>query len=90
LEVRETYKLDFIDINYLDLKYNPLEVLKIISTNSEDINFDNDSIKKEVTQLKKLRNIQSYTMDEFKLDKDNIDSLFNEYIKRFNIKSESN
>ena len=90
LEVREKYKLDFIDINYLDLKYNPLEVLKIISTNSEDINFDNDSIKKEVTQLKKLKNIQSYTMDEFKLDKDNVDSLFKEYIERFNIKSESN
>jgi len=29
-------------------------------------------------------------MDEFELDKNNVNSLFKEYIERFNIKSESN
>jgi len=90
LEVRKKYKLDFIDINYLDLKYNPSEVLKIISPNLEGINFNGNSIKKQVNQLKKLKNIESYTLDEFELDKDNINFLFKEYIERFNIKSESN
>ena len=90
LEIRKKYKVDFIDINYLDLNHNPSEVLKIISSKLEKNNFNNDCIKKDVNQLKKLKNIQSYTIDEFGIDKNNINSLFKEYIERFNIKSEAN
>ena len=72
LEIRKKYNLNFTDINYLDLKYNPSEVLKIISPNLSDINSNGNSIKKQVNQLKKLKNIESYTLDEFELDKDNI------------------
>ena len=87
LEIRDTSNIKVTDINYLDLKNNPENSIKLIS---KDINIKIKSNQpfKTIKNLKKLKSKKTYSPEEFYIEKNKVYQKFKNYIKRFNIESE--
>ena len=87
LENRDINNIKVTDINYLDLKDAPEDLVKIISKDI-GVEIKNNQPFKTIKNLKKLKSKKSYTPEEFSIDKDEVYQKFENYMKRFNIKSE--
>ena len=89
LKIRNKYNLNFIDVNYLDLKNNPAETLDRISIILKEKNINTKFINKKMN-LKHLKSTVSYNLNEFEINRNDINSTFDEYIEKFNIQLETN
>ena len=87
LQNRDTNNIKVTDINYLDLKNNPEDLIEIISKDIK-IEIKNKNSFQTIKNLKKLKSKKSYSPEEFSINKDKVYQKFNNYIKRFDIKSE--
>ena len=89
MKIRKKYKINCIDINYANLKNNPIDTLKKISSSINEEYFNTEFINKNISNLHKLKSKESYTLEEFGIDKDEIQHTFKEYINHFKIEMEN-
>ena len=87
LKSRDSSNIKVTDINYLDLKNNPENSIKNISKDI-DVKIKNNKPFQTIKQLKKLKSKKTYSPEEFGINKNKIYQKFNNYMKRFNVKSE--
>ena len=87
LQTRDANNIKVTDINYLDLKNNPENSIKLISQDI-DINIKNNQPFTTIKNLKKLKSKKPYSPEEFGIDKNKVYQEFDAYMKRFNIKVE--
>ena len=87
LKNRDINNIKVSDINYIDLKNHPEDSIKKISKDN-NIEIKNKQPFETIKNLKKLKSKKSYSPEEFGIDKDNIYKKFENYIQRFNIRSE--
>ena len=87
LKNRDINNIEVSDINYIDLKNNPEDSIKKISKDN-NIKIKNKQPFETIKNLKKLKSKRPYSPEEFGIDKDKIYKKFENYIQRFNIRSE--
>ena len=88
LKIRDKNEDDFIDVNYINLINDTKHTLNYISSKC-DFDIKNiDLLKMRNKKLNKLKNKTNYSLDEFNLNRTDINDLFKNYLKKFDIKIE--
>ena len=90
LQIKDKYKINYIDINYLDLKNNPIQALNKVHSQIKQNKININTIDSNVSNLKKLKNKESYSLKEFNISRKKINIIFKDYIKKFKIELETN
>ena len=88
LKIRDKNEDAFIDVNYINLINDTKHTLNYISSKC-DFDIKNiNLLKMRNKKLNKLKNKTNYSLDEFNLNRTDINDLFKNYLKKFDIKIE--